>query len=158
MGSARTFPSVAITSSGNIEVYFPTAYFEYMDEAARWMNLRVPFRQALALSHTFPQDDLSTYFHLIWSRWILLHEVGHVICGHLGSALTKEFIEFPILDSGASKVGSFPMSLRKAMEVDADVFAAHAMFRTFGSISTKGIGMIYITTANPSLTQCKILR
>jgi len=133
----KTFPSVALTSGGLIAVYFPIDYFVYTENAAKFMNLDFSYRRALALGNTFPEDDLSTHFHLMWSQWILRHEVGHAVCGHLGFAVNQEFVEYPAIQEGATQVGGLPLPLRRAMEIDADAFAAQTTFRAYGRMTIK---------------------
>ena len=133
----KTFPSVALTSGGLIEVYFPIDYFVYTENAAKFMNLDFSYRRALALGNTFPEEDLSPHFHMMWSQWILRHEVGHAVCGHLGSAVNQEFAEYPAVQEGAAQVGGLPLPLRRAMEIDADAFAAQTTFRAYGQMTIK---------------------
>lgn len=133
----KTFPSVTLTSSGMVAVTFPIDYFVYMDNAAKFMNLDFSYRQVLALGNVFPEDDLSPHFHLMWSQWILRHEIGHAMCGHLGSAVNQEFVEYPAVEEGERQVSGLPSRLRRALEVDADAFAAQTTFRTCGRMTVK---------------------
>lgn len=133
----KTFPSVTLTSGGLIAVSFPIDYFVYMENAAKFMNLDFAYRQALALGSTFPEDDLSAHFHMMWSQWILRHEIGHAVCGHLGSAANEEFMEYPAVEEGATQGCGLPFRLRRVLEIDADAFAAQTTFRAYGRMTIK---------------------
>jgi len=133
---SKLSPFVRVTSTDAIEICFPQGYFVWFDNAATFMNLNAAFRDRVNLCRAFEQQDHSRFFHSTWSRWLVLHEVGHVVCGHLAIRRIQTFDEFEAADT-IGRLSPEQLALRRAIEIDADVWAAQMFFVTIGSITAK---------------------
>jgi hypothetical protein len=148
------FPSVTRQAQG-ILITFPDYYFAHMDHAAKWMNLDVPYRNSLAIASTNPASDVSTFIHWMWSRWVLLHEVAHAVCGHLGP-IGLPFSEFPSVDSNSS-ADEATLTLRQAWKWTPTCGPRSKCFGASLEPRRRNIGMTCTAATTPLIWGCKML-
>jgi hypothetical protein len=99
-------------------------FLGWLDDAAEWMNKDVMFKRSLFMSTLDPSKDLSLWMHTNWLGWVINHEFGHFLCGHLSKDNSYEWSEFDVL----GELNQDEIELRVACEIDADVHAASVMF------------------------------
>ena len=114
---------------GNYYLQIYLGFIYWLDDTAMWMNKDVPFRSSLYLNRIKKLDDLSAWMHTNWLSWVVNHEFGHLICGHLPIKNECEWNEFGV----SNYQRTMKSELKIACEYDADIYAACIFF---GSIDT----------------------
>jgi|GEM_PF-2580389 len=99
-------------------------FLGWLDDAAVWMNKDAIFKKSLYTSTLAPNKDLSLWMHTNWISWVINHEFGHFICGHLSVENSSEWSEFDAMNG----LSSDDIKKRVACEFDADIFAASTVF------------------------------
>lgn len=121
-------------SSVTIDV--PEMFLLELDEAVKWMVGDVPFHDSICLAKAFPDDDISVTVWMHWLTWILNHELAHFYAGHLNLFEACSWAEFEAIET-ATRDNSLlnNPAFRRALELDADIFAARAMFYMLGRMT-----------------------
>jgi hypothetical protein len=111
------------------EIGFSLGLLRWLDSIAFWLNHDGTFRTKLQVFEARPHADLSQWMIHRWTDWIFRHEIGHFFCGHLSRVAD-------VLVEGEPRP-SESIELTRAMEFDADMFAALMYFgflhQCFGS-------------------------
>lgn len=108
----------------NYGLLISTGFIFWLDDAAEWMNKDVMFKKSLYLSTIKKKSDLSLWMHANWLNWVVSHEIGHLVCGHLSNENNFEWNEFNSIQNNSNKNSKLTI----ALEYDADIYAATIFF------------------------------
>lgn len=122
----RFSPSIR-QQKASITIDVPEHFLLEFDEAVKWMIGDVPFHDSFYLARINADCDVSETIWLYWLLWILNHELAHFYPGHLTLTKSGQWAEFEALESSREAELDDP-AFRRALEIDADVFATQAMF------------------------------
>jgi hypothetical protein len=128
------FVNARVKREGSIyRVRFGLGLLAHLDGLARWMCAESEIRELMFLPRRFPNDDLSSYFLMQWFDWIIFHEAGHVLGGHLDlQAASGHAAAIDEIGSGQSSSRPADLLFRRAIEADADIIGASFFFSGVG--------------------------
>ncbi|NJR44280.1 hypothetical protein HC761_02330 [bacterium] len=131
----KRFSPTIRQKAATVTIDVPEMFLLELDEAVKWMIEDVPFHDCICLAKAYPEDDISVTIWMHWLIWILNHELAHFYAGHLTLFQTSSWAEFEVAETCPGTGLLSDPEFRRALELDADIFAAQAMFYSLGRMT-----------------------
>jgi hypothetical protein len=119
----RFSPSISQRKTA-LTINVPESFLLELDPTVQWMINDVPYYKGINLSKVWPGEDFSVNIWLCWLMWILNHELAHFYAVHLTLTKRGVWLEYGAIET-VKEQHSADWDFRRALEIDADIFAAH---------------------------------